>query len=93
MAWNASWVSCGSASTPRQTAQDHRPVPLDQDGEGQLGGLAPVGREPFQELAVRQVPDRSHVEEGAELPEDSPILSDRHDWESPPSARPSERYE
>ena len=59
-------------------AQDHRPVPLDQDREGQLGRLAPVGREPLQELAVGQVPDRPHVEERAELSEDRPILSDRH---------------
>ena len=56
-------------------AQDHRSMPLDQDREGQLGGLAPAGREALQELAVGQVPDRSHVEEGAKLPEDRPILS------------------
>ena len=31
-----------SASTPRQTREHHRPVPLDQDREGQLGGLAPA---------------------------------------------------
>ena len=36
----------------------HRAVPLDQDGEGQLGGLAPVGREPLQELAVGQLAAR-----------------------------------
>ena len=71
-------------------AQHHRPMPLHQDREGQLGGLAPVGREPLQELSVRQVPDRPHVEERAELPEDSPILSDRHDWVSPPAGRSSE---
>jgi hypothetical protein len=68
-------------------------MPLHQDREGQFGGLAPVGRKPFQELAVGQVPDRPHVEERAELPEDSPILADRHDWVSPPSDRSSERYE
>ncbi len=33
--------------------------------------LALVGREPLQELSVCQVPDRTHVEEHAELPEDS----------------------
>ena len=54
-------------------------MPLHQDREGQLGGLAPVGREPLQELSVRQVPDRPHVEERAELPEDRSILPDRHD--------------
>ena len=33
-------------------AEDHRPVPLDQGREGQLGGLAVLGREPFEELTV-----------------------------------------
>ena len=74
-------------------AQDHRPMPLDQDREGQLGRLAPIGREPLQELPVGQLADRPDVEERAELPEDSPILSDRHDWVPPPSGRSSERYE
>ena len=55
-------------------------MPLDQDGEGQFGGLAPVGREPLQELSVRQLPDRAYVEERAELPQDSPFLPDRHGW-------------
>ena len=68
-------------------------MPLDQDREGELGGVIPVGREPFQELAVGQLTDATHVEERAELPEDSPILSDRHNWETPPSGRFSERYE
>ena len=35
-------------------ALHHRPVPLDQDREGELGGVIPIGREPFQELAVGQ---------------------------------------
>ena len=43
-------------------AQDHRSVPLDQDGKRQLGGLAAVGREPLQELTVGQLADGSDVE-------------------------------
>jgi len=53
-------------------------VPLDQDGEGQLGGLAPAGREPLQELAVGQLPDRPDAEERAKLPGDRPVLANRH---------------
>ena len=68
-------------------------MPLDQDREGQLSHLAPIGREPLQELAVRQLPDSSQVEERAEVPANSPIPSDRHDWKSPPSARSFSRYE
>ena len=52
--------------------QDHRPVPLHQDREGQLGGLAPVGGEPLQELAVGQLADRADVEERPELPAGPP---------------------
>jgi hypothetical protein len=33
-------------------AEDHRPMSLDQDYEGQLGGLAVLGRELFEELTV-----------------------------------------
>ncbi len=65
-------------------------MPLHQDGEGQLGDVAPVGRELLQELSVRQVADRAHVEERAELSEDSPILADRHDSVPPPAGRFSE---
>ena len=64
-------------------AQDHRPVPLDQDREGQLGRLAAVGREPLQELAVGQLADRPHVEERAKLSQGGPVLSDRHELDSP----------
>ena len=45
-------------------AQDHRPVPLDQGREGQLGGLAAPRREALQQLPVRQpdpVPARKRV--------------------------------
>ena len=52
-------------------------MPLDQRRERQLGRLAALGREPFQELTVRQVPDRPQVEHGPELPLDSPFRSDR----------------
>ncbi len=63
---------------------DHRPVALDQDREGQLGGLAAVGGEPLQELAVGQLADRTHVEERPELPPDGPVLADGHRWDPPP---------
>ena len=69
-------------------AQDHRAMPLHQDREGQLGGLAPVGREPLQELSVRQLPDRPEIEERAKLPEDSPVLADRHSLDPPPASPP-----
>ena len=58
----------------------------------QLGGFAPVGREPLQELSVRQFADRPHVEERVELPQDSPILSHCHDWVSPPYRPFFQRY-
>jgi hypothetical protein len=66
--------------------QDHRSVPLEQDRERQRGSLAPAGRKPFQELPVRPFPDRSQVEERAKLPDDRPVLSDRHRRDSPPAA-------
>ncbi len=46
-------------------AQHHCPVPLDQRLESQLGDFAPIGREPFEQLPVRQLPDRSDIEERA----------------------------
>ena len=49
-------------------AQDHRPVPLDQGREGQLGRLAAPGREPLEELAVGQSRRRSGRQQRAELP-------------------------
>ena len=63
---------------------DHRPVTLDQDREGQLGGLAPLGRESLQELTVGQLADRTDVEERPELPPDGPVLTDAHRWDPPP---------
>ncbi len=63
----------------------HRTVPLDQDGESQLGGLAAVGREPLQELAVGQLPDRADAIERPELPPDRPVLPDGHRRYPPPA--------
>jgi hypothetical protein len=61
-------------------AQDHRPVPLYKGCEGQLGRFASLGREPFEELTVRQLADGPQVEEGSELPPDGPVRSDRHEF-------------
>ena len=63
-------------------------MPLDQGCEGQLGRLAAPGREPFQELTVRQLPDGPQVEQGSELPPDGPVRSDRHEF----TPRPARRY-
>src|SRR3954469_1392966 len=69
-------------------AEDHRPVPPDEGCEGQLGRLGVLGREPFEELTVGELPDGPQVEQGSELPPDGPVRSDRH--ESPP--RPARSY-
>ena len=63
-------------------------MPLDQGRERQLGRLAALGREPFQELTVRQLPDRPQVEHGSELPLDGPVRSDRHEF----TLRPARLY-
>ena len=68
-------------------AQDHRSMPLDQDREGQLGRLAPAAGEPLQELSIGQLPDRPHAEERAKLPDDCPILSERHGSKPPQASR------
>ena len=64
--------------------QHHRSVPLEQNRERQLRSLATAGRKPLQKLPVRQLTDRTHVEERAKLPNDDPVLSDRHRRGSPP---------
>ena len=51
-------------------AEHHRPVPLDQNGERQLGGLAAVGRKPLKKLAVAQFADGPDVEQGLQLFDD-----------------------
>src|SRR5215213_9739855 len=66
-------------------AEDHRPVPLDQGCEGQLGRLGVLGREPFEELTVGELPDGPQVEQGSELPPDGPVRSDRNEF-TPPSS-------
>jgi hypothetical protein len=67
-------------------AQDHRAVVLDQCCEGQFGRLAAPGRESFQQLTVRQLPNRTQVEQGSELPPDGPLRSDRHRFTPVPPA-------
>ena len=59
-------------------AQDHRPVAVHQRRERQFRRLAPVVREPLQQLAVGQVADHADVEQRADLPQDGPIPLDRH---------------
>jgi hypothetical protein len=68
-------------------------MPLEQDSERLLRGKIPIGCEPFQELSVRQLLARAHVEKPAELPEESPIVADCHDQKSPLSGHSSHRYE
>ena len=72
MACNASSASVLVAQDGQAHSPDHRLMPLDQRREGQLGYLACVGRESFQELAVGQVADGSDVVEGLEADESGP---------------------
>ena len=60
-------VAEGGAADP----PDHRPVPLDQRGEGRLGRavIAATG-EPLQERTVGQAGGRAAVEDRAEPPQD-----------------------
>ena len=52
-------------------APDHRPVPLDQRGEGRLGrALISAAGEPLQERSVGQARNRAAVEDRAEPPQD-----------------------
>ena len=48
-------------------AENHGSVPLDQDGERELGGFAAVGREPLEKLTIRQVAGDTDVEESLEV--------------------------
>jgi hypothetical protein len=68
-------------------SQDHRSMPLEQRGEGEVGSLASAGRKPLQKLPVGQLPDRAHVEERAQLPDDNSVPSDRHGRDSPRTRR------
>ena len=67
VAWKASSAACGSREQAAADPQDHRPVPLDERGERQLGSLAPRPSEPFEELAVAQPGDRPDVEQRLQL--------------------------
>ncbi len=64
-------------------SQDHGPMALDQGRERQLGRLAIAAGESLQELTIRQFPDRPQIEEYAKLPDDSPMLADRHVRDAP----------
>ena len=61
-------------------------MPFDERRKRQLGRLTTPGRKPFEKLTVRQLPDRSQVEHGPELPPDSPLLSRRHAFTPVPRA-------
>ncbi len=72
-------------------APDHRAMPLHQRGEGQLGHLVRIGREPLQELPVGQFPDRPHVVENAKLPQDGPVSSIEHHGDDSSANQPAHR--
>jgi hypothetical protein len=75
-------------------------VTFDQAGESRLGGISGPAPELLEQLPVRQVADRSDLEEHFEIPEGSPLLSSDHCWFSrklvsaPPScnATPAQGY-
>ena len=69
VAWNASSAACGSLEDRTARPEDHRPMPLHQDGEGQLGSRPVAVREPLQELPVGLLSDRAGVEERLDVPE------------------------
>ena len=56
-------------------AQDHRAVPVHQDGER---GLVPPGQEAIQQLPVGQPRARPRDEEGLDLSQDGPTSLTRH---------------
>ena len=60
-------------------SQDHRPVPLDERGERQFRGLAAIGHESFEKLAVRQIMNCADVEECSQLTTRCSELASRHD--------------
>jgi hypothetical protein len=66
-------------------AQDHGPVPLDESGERQLGGLGACGRESLEQLAVGQVSNRAVLEKRHKLALKDAATPGRHG--SAPSAR------
>jgi hypothetical protein len=59
-------------------AQNHRTMPLDQCGERLFGPIAPLGREPLEQLTIGQVAIRSGREECAKLPHDAVIVPYGH---------------
>ena len=58
---------------------DHRAVPIDQGREGQLRRLAAAGREPLQQLPVRQSGRGPRVEEHAEARRAGSIAPQDHE--------------
>ncbi len=59
--------------------QDHRSVPLDQDGEGQLSRLAASRHEAIEELAVGECAKCPDAEERLERPQCGAVSSCRHE--------------
>ena len=53
-------------------------MPLHQGGERLFGRIAPLGREPLEELPISQLADRPGREQCAKLPHDAAILSYGH---------------
>ena len=78
MAWKASWTSSGSRRVLRQTRKTNVAVSLDQGRESQLGRIATLRREPFEQLSVRQLADDPQIEESSELPLDNSISPVHH---------------
>jgi hypothetical protein len=60
-------------------AENHRPVSIDQDREGELGGLAATGREPLEKLPVRQPGGDPILKERLEVKPGSPANISRHE--------------
>ncbi len=59
-------------------AHHHRTVTLHERREGQFGSLAVPGREPLQQLPVREFAKRPQVEERVEFAEDCSITPVPH---------------
>ncbi len=59
-------------------AEDHRPVPLDQDGERPFGDLLGAFSEPAQEFGVGQAADAARVEEHLDIPKDGFVSIPQH---------------
>jgi hypothetical protein len=67
----------GIAQASRADAEDHRAMPREERGEGEVGGIAFAGGEPFEKLTVRKVTDCPQIKEGAKV-SGGRLLPDRH---------------